>query len=209
VVTAPALPPSAPPASPALGDPLDAAFFARPVAEVAPDLVGCTLMVHGVGGVIVEVERYQQDDPASHSFRGPAGRAAVMFGEPGRLYVYRSYGLHWCLNLVCEPAGRGAAVLVRALAPTHGLAAMRARRGGVAERLLCAGPGRLCVALGVDGRLDGAPAVGPGAAAWIGARAGPVDVVAGPRIGITKAAARPWRFGLAGSPCLSRPFPRA
>jgi DNA-3-methyladenine glycosylase len=201
--------PPAPARAPALGEPLDAAFFARPVAEVAPDLVGCTLLADGVGGVIVEAERYQQDDPASHSFRGPLGRAAVMFGEPGRLYVYRSYGLHWCLNLVCEPAGRGAAVLVRALAPTHGLPAMRARRGGLPDRLLCAGPGRLCAALGVDGRLDGAAAVGPGAAVRLGARTGPVELAIGSRVGISKAAERPWRFGLAGSPYLSRPFPRA
>ena len=124
------------------------------MAEVAPDLVGCTLLVDGVGGVIVETERYQQDDPASHSFRGPVGRAAIMFGEPGRIYVYRSYGLHWCMNLVCEPEGSGAAVLLRALAPTHGLEAMRARRGGIADRLLCAGPGRLCQALGVDARIE-------------------------------------------------------
>jgi DNA-3-methyladenine glycosylase len=201
--------PPAPARAPVLGDRLDAAFFARPVAEVAPALVGCTLLVDGVGGVIVEVERYQQDDPASHSFRGPVGRAGVMFGAPGRLYVYRSYGLHWCLNLVCEPEGRGAAVLVRALAPTRRLEAMRARRGSLADRLLCAGPGRLCAALGVDGRLDGAAAVGPGTAAWLGGRIGPVEIATGPRIGITKAADRPWRFGLAGSPYLSRPFPRA
>ena len=193
---------AAPAGSPALGAPLGAAFFARPVAEVAPDLVGCSLLVDGVGGVIVEVERYQQDDPASHSFRGPSGRAAVMFGAPGHLYVYRSYGLHWCVNLVCEPEGRGAAVLLRALRPTHGLDVMAARR------LLCAGPGRLCAALGIDGGLDGAPAAGPGAAVRVGARAGPAEVVSGPRIGITKAADRPWRFGLAGSPYLSRPFPR-
>ena len=121
---------------------------------MAPDLVGCSLLVDGVGGVIVEVERYQQDDPASHSFRGPSGRAAVMFGAPGHLYVYRSYGLHWCVNLVCEPEGRGAAVLLRALRPTHGLDVMAARRGGLADRLLCAGPGRLCAALGIDGYFD-------------------------------------------------------
>jgi len=199
---------AAPAGSPTLGAPLDAAFFARPVAEVAPDLVGCSLLVDGVGGVIVEVERYQQDDPASHSFRGPSGRAEVMFGPPGRLYVYRSYGLHWCVNLVCEPEGRGAAVLLRALEPTHGLDAMRARRGGLADRLLCAGPGRLCAALAIDGRLDGALAAGPGAAIRVGARTGPVQVASGPRVGITKAAERPWRFGLAGSPYLSRPLPR-
>jgi DNA-3-methyladenine glycosylase len=199
---------AAPAGSPALGAPLDAAFFARPVAEVAPDLVGCSLLVDGVGGVIAEVERYQQDDPASHSFRGPSGRAEVMFGPPGRLYVYRSYGLHWCVNLVCEPEGRGAAVLLRALEPTHGLDAMRARRGGLADRLLCAGPGRLCAALAIDGRLDGALAAGPGAAVRVGARTGPAEVASGPRVGLTKAAERPWRFGLAGSPYLSRPLPR-
>ena len=199
---------AAPPApTRAPGAALGADFFARPVAEVAPDLVGCALLVDGAGGLIVEVERYQQDDPASHSFRGPSGRAAVMFGDPGRLYVYRSYGLHWCLNLVCEPEGRGAAVLVRALEPAHGLDAMRRRRGAVADRLLCAGPGRLCQALGVDRRLDGAAAVGPDAAVRVLARTGPVEVVSGPRIGITRAAERPWRFGLAGSPYLSRPFP--
>jgi DNA-3-methyladenine glycosylase len=197
---------AAAPAPPA--DALGPDFFARPVAEVAPDLVGCTLLVGGAGGVIVETERYQQDDPASHSFRGPAGRAAIMFGEPGRVYVYRSYGLHWCMNLVCEPEGRGAAVLLRALAPTDGIEAMRARRGGVADRLLCAGPGRLCQALAVDERLNGALAAGPGAEVLVGPRAGAVALVAGPRVGITKAAARPWRFGLAGSPYLSCPFPR-
>jgi len=191
-----------------LGPALDAGFFARPVAEVAPDLVGCAILVDGVGGVVVEAERYQQDDPASHSFAGPHGRAAVMFGPPGRLYVYRSYGVHWCMNLVCEPEGSGAAVLVRALAPTHGLEAMRARRVGRPDRLLCAGPGRLCAALGVDRALDGACAVAPGGPVAVHGRTGPVELVRGPRIGITRAAARPWRFGLAGSPHLSKPFPR-
>ena len=196
-------------APPTLGPRLDAEFFSRPVAEVAPDLVGCTVLVDGVGGVIVETERYQQDDPASHSFRGPRGRAAVMFGPPGRVYVYRSYGLHWCANLVCEAEGSGAAVLLRAVAPEHGLDAMRARRGALPDRLLCAGPGRLAQALGIDRELDGAPAAGPGARLVVHGRTGPVELVAGPRIGISVATERPWRFGLAGSPHLSRPFPRA
>jgi DNA-3-methyladenine glycosylase len=191
------------------GPRLGADFFARDVARVAPALVGCLLLVDGVGGVIVETERYQQDDPASHSFRGPRGRAAIMFGPPGHLYVYRSYGLHWCANLVCEPEGRGAAVLLRALVPTHGLPAMRARRPGRPDRLLCAGPGRLCAALGVDGSLDGISAVAEDGRLALHAPEGPVDVVSGPRVGISRAAERPWRFGMRGSPFLSRPFPAA
>ena len=186
---------------------LGADFFARDVARVAPELIGCLLLLDGVGGVIVETERYQQDDPASHSFRGPHGRAAIMFGPPGHLYVYRSYGIHWCANLVCEPEGRGAAVLLRALAPTHGLPAMRARRDDRPDRLLCAGPGRLCAALAVDGSLDGISAVAEGGRLALHAPDGPVDVVSGTRIGITRAAERPWRFGMRGSPFLSRPFP--
>ena len=200
---------SAPPAPAALGRRLDAGFFARPVAEAAPELVGCTLLVDGVGGTIVETERYQQDDPASHSFRGPGGRAIVMFGPPGHLYVYRSYGIHWCVNLVCEETGRGAAVLIRAIAPEIGLAAIRERRGMLDDRLLCAGPGRLCAALGIDASLDAASAVDPGARVAIHARSGAVDVLVGPRVGISKATERPWRFGLAGSRHLSRPFPRS
>lgn len=195
-------------APPRLGPRLGAGFFDRPAADVAPDLVGCTLLVDGVGGVIVETERYQQDDPASHSFRGPRGRAAVMFGPPGRVYVYRSYGLHWCVNLVCEAEGRGAAVLLRALVPEHGLDAMRARRGALPERLLCAGPGRLAQALGIDCRLDGTSAVDEGARLGVHRRTGPVELVTGPRIGISVATERPWRFGLAGSRYVSRPFPR-
>jgi DNA-3-methyladenine glycosylase len=196
---------AAPEAEP--GPALGAAFLARPVAEVAPGLIGCALLVDGVGGIVVEVERYQQDDPASHSFRGPTPRAAVMFGPPGHVYVYRSYGVHWCMNLVCEEAGRGAAVLVRALAPRWGLETMRARRGGCPDQLLCAGPGRLCQALGVDGGLNAAPIDGVRVA--LHARTEPVEVQEGPRIGISKAADLPWRFGLRGSPYLSRPFPRA
>lgn len=195
-------------APPRLGPRLGAAFFARPVAEVAPDLIGCTLLVDGVGGVIVETERYQQDDPASHSFRGPRGRAAVMFGPPGRVYVYRSYGLHWCVNVVCEAEGRGAAVLLRAIAPEHGLGAMRARRGALPDRLLCAGPGRLAQALGIDRELDDTSAVDDGARVALHGRTGPVDLVSGPRIGISVAVDRRWRFGLVGSRHLSKPFPR-
>lgn len=200
---------SAAPTPAVLGGLLDAAFFARPVAEVAPALVGCTLVVDGAGGTIVETERYQEDDPASHSFRGPRGRAAVMFGPPGRLYVYRSYGIHWCVNLVCEEAGRGAAVLIRAIAPEIGLEAIRERRGALDDRLLCAGPGRLCAALGIDGSLDGASAVDDSGRVALHGRTGPVELLSGPRVGISKAVERPWRFGLAGSPHLSRPFPRA
>jgi len=188
--------------------PLGEAFFARPAAEVAPALVGCTLLVEGVGGEIVETERYEQDDPASHSHRGPRGRARVMFGPPGRLYVYRSYGIHWCVNLVCAPEGRGEAVLIRALAPGAGLDAMRARRGGVPDRLLCAGPGRLAQALGLSGADDGEVAFGPDAVAVLSSRRADVDVVAGSRIGISKAVDRPWRYMAAGSRHLSRPGAR-
>ena len=184
---------------------LGAAFFARPAEEVAPDLLGCLLLHDGAGGVIVEVERYQEDDPASHSFRGPTPRAGVMFGPPGVAYVYRSYGVHWCVNVVCDLAGRGSAVLLRALAPTHGLEAMRLRRPGVADRRLCAGPGNLTRALGVDLALNGSSLVeGP---LSLHARTEPVEVVRGPRIGITRATEKPWRLGVAGSPHLSRPFP--
>lgn len=195
-------------AAPRLGRRLDEAFFARPVAQVAPDLIGCTLLVDGVGGVIVETERYQQDDPASHSFRGPGGRASVMYGPPGRVYVYCIYGLHWCANLVCEPEGEGAAVLLRALAPDHGLGAMRARRGALPDRLLCAGPGRLTQALGIDRDLNDTSATDAGARMTVHARVDDADLVTGPRIGISVAVDRPWRFGLAGSPHLSKPFPR-
>jgi DNA-3-methyladenine glycosylase len=186
---------------------LDEAFFARPVGDVAVDLLGCIVAVGETAGVIVEVERYQQDDPASHSFRGPTPRAAVMFGPPGRLYVYRSYGVHWCANVVCEPEGRGAAALLRAIAPLHGVEIMRSRRGGVADRLIGSGPGRLCAALGVDGSMNGTVInAGP---VRIESGDGDVEVLIGPRIGISVATDLPWRFGIAGSPHLSRPFPVA
>ncbi|MEW6581240.1 MAG: DNA-3-methyladenine glycosylase [Actinomycetota bacterium] len=186
---------------------LGAWFFARPVEVVAPDLLGCLLVHDGVGGVIVEVERYQEDDPASHSFRGPTPRARVMFGPPGHAYVYRSYGMHWCMNVVCDAEGTGSAVLIRALAPTRGVEVMRGRRPGVPDRRLCAGPGRLTRALAIDDRVNGTSLLH--GAVSLHERRDPVDVVCGPRIGVSRAADRPWRLGVAGSPFVSRPFPAA
>ena len=184
--------------------PLPREFFARSVHEVAPELIGVTLLVDGVGGRIVEVEAYDQEDPASHGFRGPTPRNAAMFGPPGHAYVYRSYGIHWCLNFVCADVAVADAVLLRALEPTHGVEVMRGRRGVGDDRLLCAGPGRLCQALGVtrdhDGRaLDEPPFE-------VRARETEPEIAVGPRVGITKAAERPWRYGLAASRFLSRPL---
>jgi DNA-3-methyladenine glycosylase len=184
---------------------LGAAFFARSVHEVAPDLLGVTLLVDGVGGPIVEVEAYDRTDPASHGFRGRTPRNAAMFGPAGHAYVYRSYGIHWCLNLVCEEEGSPAAVLIRALEPAHGVAAMRERRGLEAERLLCAGPGRLCQALAVTGAHDGLAL--DESPFELGPREGFVEIAAGPRIGISRAADLPWRYAAAGSRYLSRPIP--
>lgn len=184
--------------------PLHPAFFARSVHAVASDLIGTTLLFGGVGGVIVEVESYHHTDPAAHSFRGRTARNAVMFGPPGFAYVYRSYGIHWCLNFVCEHDGSASAVLIRALAPTYGLPTMRRRRGVKDERLLCSGPGRLCEALAVTGAHNGLALDKP--PFWLEARSGPVEIVTGPRIGITKAVDLPWRYGLKGSPFLSKPF---
>jgi DNA-3-methyladenine glycosylase len=177
------------------------------VHDVAPELVGATLLVAGVGGTIVEVEAYDAHDPAAHGFGGRTRRNAAMFGPPGHAYVYRSYGLHWCLNLVCEDEGVPSAVLVRALEPLAGLEAMRARRGLDEPRLLCAGPGRLAQALGVTRDHDGLPLDAP--PFELCPRPRPIELASGPRIGITRAAERPWRYGLAGSRFLSRPFPRA
>jgi DNA-3-methyladenine glycosylase len=182
--------------------PLDQSFFARPIVDLARALIGVTLLVDGAGGPIVEVEAYDHEDPASHTFRGPTARNAPMFGPPGHAYVYRIYGLHLCLNLVGEP---GAAVLLRAIAPQVGIEVMRQRRGLVADRALCAGPGRLCQALGVTQQHSGLPLDRP--PFELLARQGDWPVVSGPRIGITKAAEIPWRFGHAGSPFLSRRFP--
>lgn len=172
--------------------------------EVAPELIGATLRVDGVGGVIVEVEAYDADDPASHGFNGETPRNAVMFGPAGHAYVYRSYGIHWCLNLVCAREGVPEAALVRALQPTCGLERMRERRGIEHERLLCSGPGRLCQALGVSGAHDGL--VLDSSPFDLLGRPGDVEVATGPRIGITRALELPWRYGLAGSRYLSRRF---
>ncbi|WP_019906669.1 DNA-3-methyladenine glycosylase [Methylobacterium sp. 77] len=179
---------------------LGSTFYARPAALVAADLIGCRLLVAGIGGLIVETEAYDRTDPASHSFNGQTKRNASMFGPPGHAYVYRSYGMHWCLNLVCEP---GSAVLIRAIEPEDGIETMRERRGRDALRLLCAGPGRLCQALAVTIIHDGLPldrhpfAIEP--------RTTVPEVQADRRIGITKGAETPWRFLLAGSRYLSKP----
>ena len=192
-------------AAPALGKPLKRAFFDRSVHEVAADLIGATFLVNGVGGIIVEVEAYHHTDPAAHSYNGPTPRNRVMFGPAGYSYVYRSYGIHWCVNFVCEGEGSASAVLVRALQPTHGLPAMRRRRGADDERALCSGPGKLCEALGIsiahsELPLDKLPIA-------LFARTEKPEIVAGIRIGITKAAELPWRYGVKGSKFLSKPFP--
>jgi DNA-3-methyladenine glycosylase len=186
---------------------LTADFFARDVNAVARELVGAMLLVDGIGGTIVEVEAYDHDDPAAHGFGGRTARNASLFGPAGRAYVYRSYGLHWCLNFVCGGEEVPAAVLVRALEPLTGLDTMRARRGLEDERLLCAGPGRLCEALGVTREHDGLPLDEPPFS--LAAPPATVEVVAAPRIGITRAVDLPWRYVLRGSRFLSRGLPRA
>jgi DNA-3-methyladenine glycosylase len=183
-------------------DPSRAPDFTLSPVDVARALIGWHFFIDGVGGVIVETEAYHEDDPASHSYAGRTARNAAMFGPPGHAYVYRSYGLHWCLNFVCRPPGEGAGVLLRALQPTEGLDRMRERRGLDAERLLCAGPGRLGQALGVTRALDGLPLSAPPFA--LQPPAHEVTVACGPRIGIRKAVDQPWRFALAGSRHLSR-----
>jgi DNA-3-methyladenine glycosylase len=189
---------------PPLGKPLKRAFFDRSVHEVAPELIGATMLVNGVGGIIVEVEAYHHTEPAAHSFRGPTPRNMVMFGPAGFSYVYRSYGIHWCVNFVCEAPGSASAVLIRALEPTHGLATMRRRRGLEDERSLCSGPGKLCAALGITIKQSELPLDQPPFA--LHARIGKADVVAGVRIGITKAADLPWRYGLRDSKFVSKRF---
>jgi len=180
--------------------------FSAPAHEVARQLIGVTLLIDGVGGTIVETEAYDQTDPASHTYAGQTARNGAMFGPPGHAYVYRSYGLHWCFNTVCREAGHGAGVLLRAIEPTQGIETMRERRGLHALRLLCAGPGRLAQALGIDARLNAQPLALPPFELLARDAAAPVEVVTGPRIGISKAVDVPWRFGLKGSRFLSRGF---
>jgi DNA-3-methyladenine glycosylase len=187
-----------------LGKPLHRAFFGRSVHEVAPDLIGATLLVDGVGGLIVEVEAYHHTDPAAHSFRGPTPRNRVMFGPPGYVYVYRSYGIHWCINFVCEQEGSASAVLIRALQPTHGIPLMRRRRRLHDERSLCSGPGKLTEALAITQAYNALPLDAPPIALY--ARVGKAEVASGVRIGITKAMELSWRYGLKGSRFLSKPF---
>ena len=179
-------------------------FFARSVHEVAPELIGASLLVNGVGGRIVEVEAYHHTDPAAHSYGGPTERNAVMFGPPGFAYVYRSYGIHWCLNFVCEEEGSASAVLIRALEPTMGIASMRRRRRLKDERMLCSGPGKLGEALAITRAQNGLALDKP--PFELRARLDDLEIVTGPRIGITKAADVPWRYGLKGSRFLSKPF---
>ncbi|WP_229413356.1 DNA-3-methyladenine glycosylase [Massilia violaceinigra] len=178
--------------------------FHAPSQEVARQLIGVVLLVDGVGGRIVETEAYDRDDPASHSFSGPSERNLAMFGPPGHAYVYRSYGIHWCLNFVCRDNGHGAGVLIRALEPLAGIGVMRERRALDDVRLLCSGPGKLCQALGVTRAHNALPLDAPPFA--LSPPGDPVVVVAGPRIGISKAMDVPWRFGLAGSRFVSKPF---
>jgi DNA-3-methyladenine glycosylase len=180
---------------------LQAIEFASPPVDLAQWLIGATLLVDGVGGLIVETEAYDASDPASHSYAGATKRNAAMFGPVGHAYVYRSYGMHWCFNIVCGP--QGGAVLVRALEPTSGVDAMRERRGMTSIRQLCAGPGRLCQALGVSIAHNGFSLSSP--PFELQPRARIPSLVAGPRVGISRAVERPWRFTLAGSRFLSRP----
>ena len=178
-----------------------AEFFDRDAVTVARELIGCLFLVNGIGGVLVETEAYAQTDPASHSFRGQTARNAPMFGRPGTAYVYRSYGLHWCMNIVCQP---GSAVLLRALEPTHGVPVMQERRGQEALRLLASGPGRLASALSIDALFNYLPVTDtPFSLECVNS----ADIITGPRIGISRATDQPWRFGLAGSRFVSKPFP--
>lgn len=187
---------------------LDELDFSAASDRVARRLIGWTLLVDGVGGTIVETEAYDREDPASHSFSGPTPRNAVMFGPPRRIYVYRSYGIHWCVNFVCREVGHGAAVLIRALEPTAGFDVMRERRGLNEEadvRLLCSGPGKVCQALAITRAHNGMSLDAPPFELLPPPKR--VQVIVGPRIGITKAVEVPWRFGLKGSKFLSKPFP--
>ncbi len=182
--------------------PLQRDYFARSAHELGPELLGATLLVNGVGGVLIELEIYDQNDPASHSYRGRTKRNASMFGPPGQAYVYRSYGVHWCLNIVCSAAGEASALLVRALEPTQGIEQMIERRGNSNLRQLCSGPGKVCQALGVNGDLDGLPLDAP--PFQLTARELEPEILRCKRVGITRARERPWRLCIAESPYLSR-----
>ena len=177
-------------------------LFAGSLHEVARGLLGWTFLRDGVGGRIVEVEAYASDDPASHAYRGRTRRNGAMFAAPGTLYVYRSYGIHWCVNVACEPEGTGAAVLLRALEPTRGLAEMRARRGNLGDQALCSGPGKLTQALGISGAVDGMSIVAPPFA--LEPPDTPIDFITTPRVGITRAAELPWRYLVRGTRWASR-----
>lgn len=178
-----------------------AAFFARNAVDVAKALIGMELTLDGCGGLIVETEAYLAGDAASHSYKGETRRNRSMFGTPGQAYVYRIYGMHWCLNAVCLP---GSAVLIRALEPTTGLEILRQRRGRENMRQLCAGPGKLCQALGITGNHDGLSLLAPPFA--LNPASARHQIATGTRIGITKAAHEPWRFGIEGSAYVSRKF---
>src|SRR3569623_3549175 len=196
--------PKSKPSIPPLGKALKRAFFDRSVHEVAPELIGATMLVDGVGGSIVEVEAYHHTEPAAHTYRGPTPRNQIMFGPPGFAYVYRSYGIHWCVNFVCEEAGSASAVLIRALEPNHGIAAMRRRRHADDVHALCSGPGKLTEALGITIAHNTLPLERPPIALY--ARTGEVEVAPGIRIGITTAVELPWRYGVRGSKFLSKPL---
>jgi DNA-3-methyladenine glycosylase len=181
------------------------ADFSGSSEQVARNLIGAVLLVDGIGGRIVETEAYDRSDPASHSFSGPTARNQAMFGPPGRAYVYRSYGIHWCLNFVCREEGHGAGVLIRALEPQHGIELMRERRGLHELRSLCSGPGRVGQALGIRHEMNGCRLDLPPFEVF--APGEKLPIAEGPRIGISKATEVHWRFGLAGSAYLSRRFP--
>ena len=194
--------------------PLPQGFFARSALDVARDLVGCTFLFKGAGGRIVETEAYRQDDPCCHGYSGKTARNAVLFGPPGHLYVYFTYGMHFCGNVACEPEGTGAGVLLRALVPEHGVEGMVARRGVEEPRLLCSGPARLAQALGIGREQSGLPVwEAPLAILSRGGAGGPTAAVprilTTPRIGVRGGDQKPWRFVDADSPFLSRPLPRA
>jgi DNA-3-methyladenine glycosylase len=200
-------PPGSPSRTRRLAEPLGADFFDRSVHAVARDLIGCTLLYEGCGGTIVETESYEADDPACHAYVGLTERTRILFGPPGRAYVYLSYGIHSLLNAVAEPEGEAAAVLIRALEPTHGIERMRGRRGVRSDLELCSGPGKLTEALGIDLGDNGAD-LGREPFLIAPPDGKPPQIVTGPRIGITKAVERPWRFCAAGSRHVSRPLPK-